>query len=371
LSFIRDVQARAIREKGFAPDPDKYAYASAKLWDELEHKNRAGSEAVKSDLQDTLTLMRELGPFQNPVHLFGLVKYNREILEVARRSGYADESWVPFASATFGSDNAVTIRIRQHYVVIYNDGLFVLVDLISAQLSYALQELASGGEGSESLAQAAERAFDVESEIVQSLLTTITCFVTTGDPRRAVEKIADHLLPQDGNHRLLRDTALRFVVAHELGHVYLHHLEDAGQETIGPTQVSFRWKSEYEADDFAVKIAIQALADSRIGPRYKFLFTELLAVQVQPMLLVLVSSAKNYLEHGGIPPLREGEGTHPPSDLRFARVQARIDTALRDVSIAEDEDAAASALMAFILSVLLPPLKEECLKLRHAGVRPV
>lgn len=372
VSTIRDTQAQAIREKGFAPDPERYAHASMALWDELRERNAAGSAAVQADLEDTLQLMREVGPFQNPAHLFALVKYNREILDVTRRMGIADDSWVPFASATFGSVNASTTVVRQHYVVIYNDGLFSLLDLICSQLSYALGGLASGGNSRESLGDAARRAFHADSEVVQALLTTIISYVTTGDPRRSAGQIPEHLLPQDGVHRLLRDTAMRFVVAHEVGHVYLRHLERSAPRGPGPAELAYHWQDEYDADGFAAKVVVRTIADARTGTAHGDPLVELLAVEVQPMLDVLVSSARDYLTHGGIPQRRDGQGTHPPSDRRFAEVRATIHACLRESPVPAGEVAAtAGGLVDLVVWALLPPLRNRCLELRQVGVRPV
>lgn len=374
IKYIKDTQTQAIREKGFVPDPEKYAYASWKLWQELLKENDQGFEAVKEDLQDTERLMLEIGPFQNPVHLFGLVRYNREVSEVYRRvSGVSDKFFVPFASATLGSVNAVSTLIRQEFVTIYNDGLFTLVELMSAQMSFALAKLADG-DPHESLGDAARAAFRADSVIVQSLLETITSYVLTGDPRKALARIPDSLLIRDGVHRLLRDTALKFVVAHELGHVYLlHHIRDTpSPETTEPSNVSHRWQSEYDADRFAAKLAIEEIHESRDSAKQGNMFLKLLAVEFQPMLAVLVSAAVDYIDVGAIPQREDGKGTHPPSDRRFANVRASVEALTRDSPmIRQDDLTLAQEFLNIIVWHLLPPLRDRCLELRRSGVRSV
>ncbi len=373
VKLIRDTQAQAIREKGFVPDSERYAYASATLWREILENNSSSNESVKADLQDTAQLMREIGPFQNPTHLFGLVGYNRQVLEVARRMGIVDDSWVPFATATFGSVNAVTKRIRSHYVIIFNDGLFSLVELISQQVAYAFTIFADEGDPGESVGDALQRTFRGDSEIVQSLLSTIVSYVVTGDPRVARKQIPAHLLRDDGVHRLLRDTALRFVVAHELGHVYLRHLEVvASPETAPPSEVSYRWRSEYEADRFAAEIAFQSIVNTQTNAADSKSMLQLLAIELQPMLQVLISHAVDYLNYGKIPQREDDIGTHPPSDRRFARVRASIEASMRDATRFEKEQLEqAQVISTFVGWALLPPLKERCLQLRRAGVKAV
>ena len=221
--------------------------------------------------------------------------------------------------------------------------------------------------------EGAQRTFHRGSRLGSAIIKTITSFVTTGDPRNVAVQVDDDLLTRDGVSLLFRDGMTRYVVAHELGHVYLRHLE---RDAVSAQQVLLRdpsgpWQDEYEADHFALRVVLDRIARSATEKPRESSLPALMAIEMGLMLRVFVEAAQGYLI-GRTSPVPDGEGSHPPADRRFTRYRSAIDAQVGDSRALRQLDFQdAHAMVDLIVWHVLPPLREECLRLRLAGVMPV
>ncbi|RBY77389.1 hypothetical protein DQ239_10905 [Blastococcus sp. TF02-09] len=361
--YVERLQVHAIRERGFAPDPERYGYASGVVFADLCADAPRGDARVAADLEATRRLMVQLGPFQNPSYLYALVAHNREVLETARDMGTADDTWVPFASTTLGHHNAETRRLPSNaYVTVYDDGVFTLAELMGCQISYAWDAIMTVLDRFDSVASAAGHVFAPGSAILASIVETLASYAATQDARTAIPRIPEEFLVRDGFAGNIRSSYLRYVVAHELGHVYLRHLERAAMErTSGDADaLSFDWSCEFDADTFAATVSIEFLMPKTSG------FLACLMAEMAPMIGVLVDFARDYLEHGGIPLRPDNVGTHPPADRRLLNarqaIDSRIASAHPDVDV--EQVHLAHGWIELMAWSVLPPLRDECLARR-------
>lgn len=324
---VRDViearQAHLLERGGVMRSAAAYEKLKWSVFEDLRRRVPPDPGAARA-LALTGHLLPSVGPYQNPDHLLALVLHVTELLHTTDLMGQdwqIDQDLV-LASSGAGMFNAFTTSFRDErcHLLMFNDGLFLFAQIFGNILT--------------------ELFFEESGESLRYAVASILGFVTMGSPRHLLGGLPERF--QSAARNVFTDVILRFVIAHELGHVNLGHTSTRTRSATGPSNVglaSVAWTEELEADAYASAVAATDSARHSNPSWFSGLLTEL-AQAVQ----VLIDDTIDLLSG---PVLGEGSSvarTHPPGTTRMLNVQRALnELAARDPAlhlVAEEHDRA-------------------------------
>lgn len=324
---VRDViearQAHLLGRGGVMRGAAAYEKLKWSVFEDLRRSAPPDPRLARA-LAITERLLANVGPYQNPDHLLVLVWYVTELLHTTDLMGHdwqIDQDIV-LASTGAGMFNAFTTTFKDErcHLLIFNDGVFIFAQIMGSMLMELFLE-----ESAESLRYA---------------VASILGFVTFGSPRHFVDDLPERF--RGLWNQSLTAVILRFVIAHELGHVKMEHSLTRDGSAPGPSDVdlmSGAWAEELEADAYAAAVAATVSARESNNPWLSGLQTEL-AQAVQ----VLIDGTIDLLSGPASETASSVARTHPPGATRMANVQRALDElAARDPAlrrVAEEHDTA-------------------------------
>jgi hypothetical protein len=173
-------------------------------------------------------------------------------------------------------------------------------------------------------------ALITEAQVVKVLADEVNAYLYSSGTQRAwgYPSLPDRMV---GPLTLVLRRAEQFVVAHELGHIALGHVQ-ANQEPVSPSA-----ERELAADDLAVMLLVQGVGGSRTEATY-------LAGSICTFLILarLMERMRGDLEL----PIPESE-SHPDFDLREENLRSRLSQVFGDAGVLEAADRFAAWIEVF------------------------
>jgi hypothetical protein len=321
LLFIAELQRNAPSTLQRLRTPEICAEIADRTLSELyPHLTSEERERKRAELmQGTAVAPPALTPDEDP-EFYGLIMDVAAKVEAAAleagfiSSKFLDESRPYFATLDTGVINAVTrvVPSTRDHVVFFETQLFMFCHLMSKAVCRAMPEGETFIKG-QSTTEAIFETLQRDESLVNRFREAVLAYALTGRCSNA----AIYSTPGEAQGlmaAMLTDSMLRFVMAHEYGHVLCGHLTEllSGRaDQVEDKIVPYSWMPETFADILAVRLLfddIEGTAEGEIGFRYWGAEFFLGLADIMDRAVSLLSTGTDTLVK---------IGSHPPTHYRL------------------------------------------------------
>lgn len=283
-------------------------------------------------------------PYENP-SWYGLIKLLFKDLEhvVTEKQVSIPYPALRVGSVPSGLVNALTAHIvrTDEYLIVFSSGLFLLFNLMAKLAAKCLIAAVEATPAGQPLDLDAIPYILNSSQFHQEFRDMLYAHVILGNAGTAPQKLVEENIADLASS--LRKYMELFVVGHEFGHIVAGHLNrdrHGSNITTYNDEVQtnlFRpeWEQEFEADDFAVELLLEAVRQEEgntvtalCAVHLVFISLELIEKLINLFMAPHDSTAAAFDMLSGIPNLHFGErplDTHPAPFTRRVRQRSRVE----------------------------------------------
>jgi hypothetical protein len=355
----------------FTWSEESSAAATEHVFSQLESAEQDNLELVRAEVEKRYAEARANRPsrYQHVGTYLIITDLAQTIEETAQLNDIDLPPRPIFGTLPIGQFNAMAILVpgTSEYIIVFQDGVFGFLNLISKCVAASFPTNGRGGESLSFSVHSSDvtKLLDRDIEPVRRFQQFVDAYVLSGDPHNAEQYLLSG--PSSVLSSWLRKSAELFVMGHEYAHVILGHLTEtpSPHRGLGPNveTITRQYGQEVEADLLGVQLSVATMGRTQGVDVPLAVFGAYLMFSA----IDVVDRAVETLYPGVRPSASEHE-THPPTEMRREFLAPVL------ANVTNEEVAGAAARLGeqvqFILDALWERSVPHYVGLRDSGAEP-